>query len=126
MIMSEVFAIEDNLYAVALDINEFEIKPVRAVKVELDELNPEFFIAAKAGFPNAKPYMPWLPVDKVWKKLEDYGRLVVSITSRGDMIMYEDYHVSARIRKIFSKRERIEYEKRFPTREEGHCPVASE
>lgn len=113
MIMSEIFSIGDNLYAVPLTIDESGIRPIRAVKVELTELNPEFFTAAKTGFPNAKPFLPGVSADTVWKHLESVGHLVISITSHGDMIMYEDYNVSTRIRKIFSKRERARYEKRF-------------
>lgn len=128
MILSEIYQMHDRLCAVVLDPESGTITPIRVVNLDTKELTPQFFSDARAGFPDAKPFRPYNPNSLNWLIIEKYGLLVASINNLGGFIVFESPDMIPLARSLFSKKARLNYERRFPAREtckRFQCPDSS-
>ena len=117
MILSEIYQMHDRLCAVVLDPESGTLTPIRVVNLDTKELTPQFFSDARAGFPDAKPFRPYNPNSLNWLIIEKYGLLVASINNLGGFIVFESPDMIPLARSLFSKKARLNYERRFPARE---------
>ena len=111
MIVSEIYSIGDDLFSVVLNMSSAQVKPIRVVSIELDELNPVFFEEAMCGFPNAKPYDSKMSLNFLWGFFERKGHLIATVTNKGGFVIHENQEANKSIRKIFSKQARMKYER---------------
>lgn len=117
MILSEIYQMHDRLCAVVLDPESETITPIRVVNLDTKELTPQFFSDARAGFPDAKPFRPYNPNSLNWLIIEKYGLLVASINNLGGFIVFESPDMIPLTKSLFSKKARLNYERRFSPRE---------
>lgn len=122
MILSEIYQMHDRLCAVVLDPESGTLTPIRVVNLDTKELTPQFFSDARAGFPDAKPFRPYNPNSLNWLIIEKYGLLVASINNLGGFIVFESHDMIPAARSLFSKKARLNYERRFPARETWQSP----
>lgn len=126
MILSEIYQMNDRLCAVVLDPDSEIITPIRVVNLDVKELTPQFFSDAKAGFPAAKPFRPYNPNSLNWLIIEKYGLLVASINNRGGFVVFESPDMIQLARSLFSKKARLNYERRFSPRETRNRCVSAQ
>ena len=116
MILSEIYQMHDRLCAVVLDPESGTLTPIRVVNLDTKELTPQFFSDARAGFPDAKPFRPYNPNSLNWLIIEKYGLLVASINNLGGFIVFESPDMIPLTKSLFSKKARLNYERRFSPR----------
>ena len=116
MILSQFYEVGDMLVAVVLDQEYNGPKVIRVVEIPDMNLTPEFFINARRGFPNYKPYYHGCTKDLTWNYLERYRVLVASINNRGGFQVFDDCLMKKRARSMFGKKAIKEYARSFPTK----------
>lgn len=112
MIVSEIYeTMAGDLYGVVL--NE-DIKIIRIVKINDHELTPDFFRRARMGFPAEVRYdHDQLPKKVMWHRIESNCRLVATITNCHGFIVHADHDMTRSSRKMFGKRARMNYDRRY-------------
>lgn len=110
MIVSEIYeTMAGDLYGVVL--NE-DIKIIRVVKINDRELTPDFFRRARMGFLTEHSY-DQSPKEKMWRCIESNCRLVATITNCHGFIVHADHDMTRSSRKMFGKRARMNYDRRY-------------
>ena len=110
MIVSEIYeTMAGDLYGVVL--NE-DIKIIRVVKINDRELTPDFFRRARMGFPAEHSYES-LSKKVMWQCIELNCRLVATITNCHGFIVHADHDMTRSSRKMFGKRARMNYDRRY-------------
>lgn len=101
MIVSEIYeTMTGDLYGVVL--NE-DIKIIRVVKINDHE---------RMGFPAEVRY-DQLPKKVMWRRIESNCRLVATITNCHGFIVHADHDMTRSSRKMFGKRARMNYDRRY-------------
>lgn len=76
------------------------------------ELTPDFFRRARMGFLTEHSY-DQLPKEKMWRCIESNCRLVATITNCHGFIVHGDHDMTRSSRKMFGKRARMNYDRRY-------------
>lgn len=126
MILSEIYQMNNRLCAVVLDPENETLEPIRVVDLDVKELTPQFFSDAKAGFPDAKPFRPYNPNNLNWLIIEKNGLLVASINNLDGFIVFESPDMIPLAKSLFSKKARLNYERRFPVGETRNRCVSAQ
>lgn len=90
-----------------------EINPVRIVCINESELTPELFEQARQNFKNAPQHKSRAPIDIEWNRIERGCTLVATLTDRGGFIVHDDTTMSKHSKKMFSKKARMEYARKY-------------
>ena len=111
MIISEIYenAAED-MFGVVIS-EDLEI--LKIVKLNDMNLTPQFFERARNGFKELENYKPTIPKNLVWDQIERGGKLVATITDHDGFVVHDDGQMTKRSRKMFGKKARLTYEKRY-------------
>lgn len=93
-------------------INE-DLEILKIVKLNDTYLSPQFFEQARNGFKELANYKPTIPKNLVWDQIESGGKLVATITDHDGFVVHDDGQMTKRSRKMFGKKARLTYEKRY-------------